>query len=284
MNLNINSDAFRRLQDFNTQAEDCNASRRMRLGSDLHGDLSPGINPDNQIARISCNDYDRTENQKIRQTFAKALTDAFGVNSLKELPQEVQKDLKIGDFKEKKDGTITSTRPLTARRIVAIMSAVQNYAAKTAPADKTVSAQPLPRTLDSAGVQKAESAAKGTVMSVADKMSFKFVTRNMDRPNQIYNFLQNALEKIETNLKTKETVAPLFDAGNVTKEDFAARNNLTKYAVTTLLGLNKEAVKEIKNMSNSAFATLFDNAVEYDSNNPTGLNLSVALQYLREMK
>ena len=68
------------------------------------------------------------ENTQVRRVFKTALTKAFNVSRLDELPSDVKKALKIGDFKESKDGDIASTRPLTMRRIRAVMGAVQNHA------------------------------------------------------------------------------------------------------------------------------------------------------------
>lgn len=74
------------------------------------------------------------DNTEVRRAFKTALTKAFNVSHLDELPSDVKKALKIGDFKESKDGVVASTRPLTMRRIRAVMGAVQNYA-KTAASD-----------------------------------------------------------------------------------------------------------------------------------------------------
>ncbi|MBO7309602.1 MAG: hypothetical protein J6V38_08240, partial [Kiritimatiellae bacterium] len=69
----------------------------------------------------------------VRRNFAAALTGAFGVKSLEELPEGVRNSLKIGDYKLDKNGEIMSTRPLTARRVRAVMSAIQEVTAKAAP-------------------------------------------------------------------------------------------------------------------------------------------------------
>ena len=54
---------------------------------------------------------------EVRCAFSKALTSAFGVGRLEELPPEVKKVLKIGDFKLSKNGEVQSSRPLTMRRV-----------------------------------------------------------------------------------------------------------------------------------------------------------------------
>ncbi len=68
------------------------------------------------------------DNTEVRRAFKTALTKAFNVSRLDDLPDDVKKVLKISDFKESKDGGIASTRPLTMRRIRAVMGAVQNHA------------------------------------------------------------------------------------------------------------------------------------------------------------
>ena len=85
------------------------------------------------IRQIPSNKYDHSANNDIRRNFASALTGAFGVNSLEDLPANVRKSLKIEDFKLDKNGNITSTRPLTARRVRAVISAIQELTAKAAP-------------------------------------------------------------------------------------------------------------------------------------------------------
>lgn len=71
---------------------------------------------------------DGESNREVRRAFSYALTSAFGVSRLDELPQDVKKVLKIGDFKESKAGEVESTRPLTMRRIRAVLGAVQDLA------------------------------------------------------------------------------------------------------------------------------------------------------------
>lgn len=74
----------------------------------------------------------KDDNNEVRCAFKVALTDAFGVSRLDDLPSEVKKVLKINDFKESKDGEVMSSRPLTMRRIRAVMGAVQELAKSTA--------------------------------------------------------------------------------------------------------------------------------------------------------
>ena len=69
---------------------------------------------------------------EVRCAFSHALTSAFGVGRLEELPPEVKKVLKIGDFKLSKSGEVQSSRPLTMRRVKAVMGAVKSAAASTA--------------------------------------------------------------------------------------------------------------------------------------------------------
>ena len=85
------------------------------------------------IRQIPSNKYDRAANNAVRRNFAAALTGAFGVKSLEDLPANVRSALNISDFKLDKEGNITSTRPLTARRVRAVMSAIQEATAKAAP-------------------------------------------------------------------------------------------------------------------------------------------------------
>ena len=69
---------------------------------------------------------------EVRCAFSQALTSAFGVKRLEELPAEVKKELKIRDFKLSKAGEVRSSRPLTIRRIKAVLGAVKSAAASTA--------------------------------------------------------------------------------------------------------------------------------------------------------
>ena len=69
---------------------------------------------------------------EVRCAFSQALTSAFGVRRLEELPPEVKKVLKIGDFKLSKAGEVQSSRPLTMRRVKAVMGAVKSAAVSTA--------------------------------------------------------------------------------------------------------------------------------------------------------
>ena len=67
-------------------------------------------------------------NMEVRAALKDALIMAFGVNNLEDLPSDVRKVLKIRDFKMTKNGEVRSTRPLTLRRIRAILGAVQKVA------------------------------------------------------------------------------------------------------------------------------------------------------------
>ena len=78
---------------------------------------------------------DPDANNRIRRAFKDALVDAFDVERLDELPAEVKSVLKIRDFKIAKDGAVTSRRPLTMRRIRAVMGAVEKVATMTAKDD-----------------------------------------------------------------------------------------------------------------------------------------------------
>ena len=71
-------------------------------------------------------------NKEVRSAFKLALTSAFGVERFDELPAEVKKVLKIGDFKLSKDGEVDSSRPLTMRRIKAVMNAVKDVTVSAA--------------------------------------------------------------------------------------------------------------------------------------------------------
>ena len=73
----------------------------------------------------------KESNQEVRTAFKLALTSAFGVERLEELPKEVKGVLKIGDFKLSKNGEVRSSRPLTMRRIKAVMNAVKDVTKST---------------------------------------------------------------------------------------------------------------------------------------------------------
>ena len=102
------------------------------------GDVRVGmfVNPDNgscssRVVRLS--NTDGNSNNAVREAFRIALTTAFEVKRLEELPPEVKRVLKIGDFKLSETGEATSTRPLTMRRIRAVMDAVKKVAVQSAP-------------------------------------------------------------------------------------------------------------------------------------------------------
>ena len=84
------------------------------------------------IRQIPANKSTFEANNIVRRNFADALKSAFGVSSLNDLPKEVRNVLKIEDFKLQ-EGYVTSSRPLTMRRIRAVMSAICDVTAKAAP-------------------------------------------------------------------------------------------------------------------------------------------------------
>lgn len=103
-----------------------------------NGDVRVGMlsNSDNgscssRVVRVAR--PDGTSNREVREVFRIALTAAFDVRRLEDLPPEVKKVLKIGDFKISENGDVTSTRPLTMRRIRAVMDAVKSVAMRSAP-------------------------------------------------------------------------------------------------------------------------------------------------------
>ena len=80
------------------------------------------------LRKVECGAPTGERNLTVRTVFKDALTHAFGVNCLEELPKEVKDVLKIGDFKLTKNGEVTSMRPLTMRRVKAVMGAVRDVA------------------------------------------------------------------------------------------------------------------------------------------------------------
>ena len=117
------------LQSFNNAV---NSANRLNDNTRLQNE-SFNLNGKCKIRQIPANKYDHVANNAVRRNFAAALTGAFGVKSLADLPEGIRNSLKIGDFKLDKNGEITSTRPLTARRVRAVMSAIQEVTAKAAP-------------------------------------------------------------------------------------------------------------------------------------------------------
>lgn len=89
------------------------------------------IGEKHEITAINSSKRDLEANNAIRRSLVLALTGSFSVKTLEELPASVRKALKIEDFGIK-NGEVTSTRPLTARRIRAVMSAIQEATAKAA--------------------------------------------------------------------------------------------------------------------------------------------------------
>ena len=92
-----------------------------------------------RIKQIPSNKYVQDANNVVRRNFADALTSAFGVRSLNDLPKDVRDVLKIEDFKLQ-DGNVTSSRPLTMRRIRAVMTAIRDVTAKAAPSRQEATA------------------------------------------------------------------------------------------------------------------------------------------------
>lgn len=79
------------------------------------------------FSRKSSGQFD--DNNKVRQILVNSLKVQFGVDDVLALPDSVKNALKIGswrdDFKFDHDGNVTSGRPLTARRIKAVIMAVK---------------------------------------------------------------------------------------------------------------------------------------------------------------
>ena len=92
-----------------------------------------------RVKQIPSNRYVHEANNVARRNFADALTSAFGVRSLNDLPKEVRDVLKIEDF-NLREGTVTSSRPLTMRRIRAVMTAIRDVTAKAAPSRQEANA------------------------------------------------------------------------------------------------------------------------------------------------
>ena len=78
------------------------------------------------LRKVECGTPTGERNNTVRCAFKEALVHAFGVKRLEELPKEVKAVLKIGDFRLSKDGEVLSTRPLTMRRVKAVMNAVND--------------------------------------------------------------------------------------------------------------------------------------------------------------
>ena len=119
-----------KLQIFNDaimRNTDLSGSTRIQCDNAQEGNLGRFT-----IRQIPSNKYVHSANNAARLQFADALTSAFGVRSLEELPKDVRAVLKIEDFKLQ-DGAVTSTRPLTMRRIRAVMTAICDVTAKAAP-------------------------------------------------------------------------------------------------------------------------------------------------------
>jgi hypothetical protein len=94
---------FKILQNFNSavsNAHPVNDNTRLQNGSFKLGGTY-------DIRQIPSNKYDHAANNAVRRNFASALTGAFGVKSLEDLPDGIRKSLKIEDFKLDKDGNIT---------------------------------------------------------------------------------------------------------------------------------------------------------------------------------
>lgn len=125
MNINLTG-----LQAFHSVI---NAEQNQKLNGNvrLQGSFQNGIL--SNITQVKSNKGEAVaqNNQQIRQAFASALLSAFGVNSLEELPKDIRAALKIDDFGVK-NGQVTSSRPLTMRRVRAVMDAVKDVAVRGA--------------------------------------------------------------------------------------------------------------------------------------------------------
>lgn len=67
----------------------------------------------------------KADNQRLRQQFLDAVAGRF--NGLASIPDSVKAQLKINDFKLDGEGRVCSERPLTMRRIQAVMNAVADF-------------------------------------------------------------------------------------------------------------------------------------------------------------
>ena len=63
-------------------------------------------------------------NLAMRRAFLAAVKNELGIQDLKDLPKDVRKALCLGDFRLK-DGEVTSTRPLTARRVLKVTAELE---------------------------------------------------------------------------------------------------------------------------------------------------------------
>lgn len=68
----------------------------------------------------------KTQNLAARDAFLKAVLTRCHANSIKELPPAVLKSLNIDKFNLDKNGRVTSNKPLTMRRIKAVLTAIDN--------------------------------------------------------------------------------------------------------------------------------------------------------------
>lgn len=70
----------------------------------------------------------KAANREIRKQLWANLVDFFGGReNIDNLPKALRKELKIADFKLDSDGQVTSSRPLTARRIIAICTMAKKW-------------------------------------------------------------------------------------------------------------------------------------------------------------
>ena len=115
------------LKAFQTAVNTYNASNEnVRVGFDRS---RSGAVPDaSRRIEPKTASFAAVNNTEVRAALKDALTAAFGVQRLEELPSDVRRVLKIRDFKLSRNGEVKSRRPLTMRRIRAILDAVRKVA------------------------------------------------------------------------------------------------------------------------------------------------------------
>jgi len=158
----------------------------------------------------------KDQNRAVRQALVNALRIEFGFKNLDKLPPSLAKELKIGEFDLDKNGQVTSSKPLTARRIIAITDALAKLSEKEKQIFGTL--QEFTQGRDIPTYDKIVMAREmGTPKAGAPTIKNHFALIAMDmaaavrRANITIDGIGNPMTRLETySKKVAEVIAPLW--------------------------------------------------------------------------
>lgn len=178
----------------------------------------------------------KTANRNIRSQFWDNVVDFFGGReNIERLPEDMRKKLKLEDFKLDAEGRVTSQRPLTARRIMAICTMAKEWK-KRYPLDNLPVGQ-NPEVDNLADKPKIEEKPKTPVEELVDRVknnkttlgyAVRFIAANnelhsyeIDIINEILSRFENydreALQTVRTNAADRSSKEQCIIFGRLTE-------------------------------------------------------------------